>query len=71
LSFPAISALEKNGTNGKTDGTDLQIKTDFFYEKARVSRKKIPKNPFQSVNPFHPFYHVSRFFPNRQLLEII
>jgi hypothetical protein len=32
--------LEKSGTNGKTDGTDLRIGTDFFYEKARVSRKK-------------------------------
>jgi hypothetical protein len=26
----AISAWEKSGTDGKTDTTDLQIKTDFW-----------------------------------------
>jgi hypothetical protein len=31
------------GCNGKTDFADLRMETDFFYEKARVSRKKNQK----------------------------
>jgi hypothetical protein len=35
----AISHLENGDTNGKTD---------YFYQNARISIKKIKKNPFQS-----------------------
>jgi hypothetical protein len=40
--------LENGDTNGKTDGTDFGIETDFLNQNARISSKKIKKNPFQS-----------------------
>jgi hypothetical protein len=64
----AIPDLENQSTNGKTDATDLQIGTDFwgiFCGKPVPFRKK---NPFESLNPFHPFYHSYRFFLKRELL---
>jgi hypothetical protein len=44
------------GTHGKTDFADLRMKTDFFYEKARVSRKKSVsiRKSAKSVLPLHP-----------------
>jgi hypothetical protein len=43
LDTSAISALKKTETHGKTDGTGLRIKMDFFTERHRLSAKKNQK----------------------------
>jgi hypothetical protein len=66
--LPAISALEKSDTMGERIRRIRQIRTDFFYRKARISSKKLKKNPFQSAESAQSVLPLYLHFPKRKLL---
>jgi hypothetical protein len=63
-----ISALEKSDTMGKRIGRIEQIQTDFLDPNARISSKKIKKNPFESAESAQSVFPLYRHFPKRKLL---
>jgi hypothetical protein len=63
----AISVLEGGDTMEERMGRIGQIETDFLDPNARISSKKIKKNPFGSAPSVLPLY---LHFPKRKLLFI-
>jgi hypothetical protein len=67
----AISILENADTMGERIGRIGQIETDFSDPNARISSKKIKKNPFRSARSAQSVLPLYLHFPNEKLMFII
>jgi hypothetical protein len=62
--------LENADTMGERIGRIGQIQPDFWDPNARISSKKIKKNPFGSAQSAPSVLPLYRHFPNEKLLPV-
>jgi hypothetical protein len=65
---PTVSHLKNGDTMGERIGRIGQIETDFLDPNARISSKKIKKNPFGSARSAQSVLPLYLHFPNEKLL---